>query len=283
LLGQGAYHPSVQRLIGLLIVAATLLGLAAWPLTRADLRLLPVVPALALAAWAVLDGARVGGVGAGPALLLVGVVAVLVVLGRLIASPGSVPLAVAAAGLLAGMAATMSRAGALALVVGLGMLAGLRGLRATAWAAVGPVRRRLTLVLLGGVLLLTGTGPGHATPRWKGQDHGTQLFTYVHNEYLQVTAELGLVGLGLLAILLAAIARLLQVTVTQRSGSGATQGFGFTQVGCTGSGQQVTVLVQAVGAKAFKKGTAAATAEVFGCTNVTCGSETDREVIEIQR
>jgi O-antigen ligase len=367
LLGQGAYYPSVQRLIGLLIVAATLLGLAAWPPTRDDLRLLPVVPALALAAWAVLDGALVGGVGVGPASLVVGVVAVLVVcrrlpsedrqillagvigigllvavigwlgvagrvgawafqaqglwrasstltypnataavlapiglvvLGRRIASPGSVPLAVAAAGLLAGMAATMSRAGVLALMVGLGVLAGLQGLRATAWAAVGPVagalvamlcllpsmtaaspprpalalvglcaglglaalvarvRRWLALVLLGGVLLagiagllagtggvgrsaqsvadaradlaspdrtgalhaalrlvaqqpLTGTGPGHANLRWKGHDHGTQLFTYVHNEYLQVTAELGLVGLVLLAILLAAIAHLL--------------------------------------------------------------------------
>jgi hypothetical protein len=74
-----------------------------------------------------------------------------------------------------------------------------------------------------------------------------------------------------------------QVTVTQRSGSGATQGFGFEQVGCTGSGEQVTVVVQVFGAKAFKKGTAVATAEVFGCNNVTCGSETDTEVIDIQR
>jgi hypothetical protein len=74
-----------------------------------------------------------------------------------------------------------------------------------------------------------------------------------------------------------------QVTVTQRSGSGATQGFGFEQVGCTGAGEQVTVVVQVFGAKAFRKGTAVATAEVFGCNNVTCGSETDTEVIEIQR
>jgi len=74
-----------------------------------------------------------------------------------------------------------------------------------------------------------------------------------------------------------------QVTVTQRSGSGATQGFGFDQVGCTGAGQQVTVVVQVFGAKAFKKGTASAVAEVFGCNNVTCGSETDSEVIEIAR
>jgi hypothetical protein len=369
LLGQGAYYPSMQRPVGLLIAAAALLGLAGRSLTRDDLRLLPVIPALALAAWAVLDGVMVGVADAGvaPALLLVGLVAVLlvcrrlrqedqeillagvigigllvaltgwlgvagragswafqaqglwrasstltypnataavlaavslVVLGRLVATPGSVSLAVAAAGLLAGLAATMSRAGAFGLVVGLVVLAGLGGLRATARAAVGPVagalvamlcllpsmpaasppRPALALVglgvglalaalvarlqrwpayaLLGGVLAagvagllasgggvggaaqtvaqarvnlaspdrtgalhaalrlvaqhpLTGTGPGHADLRWKGHDHGSQLFTYVHNEYLQVAAELGLVGLVLLAILLVAIARLL--------------------------------------------------------------------------
>jgi O-Antigen ligase len=369
LLGQGAYYPSVQRPFGVLIAAATLLGLAGRPLTRDDLALLPVVPALALAIWAVLDGALVGaaGAGVGPALLLMGLVAVLlvcrrlrqedrevllagvvgigllvaltgwlgvagragswafqaqglwrasstltypnaaaavlapislVVLGRLVGTPGSVPLALAAAGLLAGLAATMSRAGALALVVGLVVLAGLRGLGATARAAVGPgagalvammcllpsmpaaglprpapalvglgtglglaalmvrVRRWPALVLPGGVLVaavvgllatgggiggaaqtvaearvnlaspdrtgalhaalrlvaqhpLTGTGPGHADLRWKGHGHGAQLFAYVHNEYLQVAAELGLVGLVLLAVLLVAIARML--------------------------------------------------------------------------
>jgi hypothetical protein len=367
LIGQGAYYPSVQRPVGLLIAAAALLGLVGRPLTRDDLRMVPVVPALALAAWAVLDDALVGGAGIGPALLLVGLVAVLlvcrrlrredrelllagvigigllvaligwlgvafqagswafqaqglwrasstltypnataavlapiglVVLGRLVGTPGSVPMAVAAAGLLTGLAATMSRAGALALVVGLVVLAGLRGLGATARAAVGPVagalvalvcllpsmpaadppRPTLALVglaaglalagvtarfrpgpayvLLGGVLAagvigllvtrggvggavqtvaearanlaspdrtgalqaalrlvaqhpLTGTGPGQADLRWKGHDHGTQLFAYVHNEYLQVTAELGLVGLLQLAILLATMGRLL--------------------------------------------------------------------------
>jgi O-antigen ligase len=216
----------------------------------------------------------------------------------LAATPGSVPLVLAATGLLAGLAATMSRAGALALVVGLVVLAGLLGLGATARATVGPVagalvallgllpsmpatsparpalaliglgaglvlatmvtrvRRWPALVLVGGVLVagaagllasggevggaaqtvaqargnlaspdrsgalhvalrlvaqqpLTGTGPGQADLRWKGHDHGTQLYAYVHNEYLQVTAELGLVGLALLAILLVAIARLL--------------------------------------------------------------------------
>ena len=380
LLGQGAYYPSAQRPFGVLIAAATLLGLAAWPPTRDDLRLLPVVPALALAAWAVLGGALVGfaGAGVGPALLLVGLVAVLlvcrrlrqedreillagvigigllvalagwlgvadragswafqaqglwrasstltypnataavlaaislVVLGRLVGTPGSVPVTLAATGLLAGLAATMSRAGALGLVVGLVVLAGLGGLRASARAAVGPVagalvaltcllpsvpaasppRPALALVGLGAGLVLgalvarlprwpalallgcvlaagvagllatgggvagaaqtvaearvnlaspdrtgalhaalrlvaqhplTGTGPGHADLRWKGHDHGTQLFAYVHNEYLQVAAELGLVGLVLLTVLLVAIARLLwRARATGRPGA----------------------------------------------------------------
>jgi hypothetical protein len=72
------------------------------------------------------------------------------------------------------------------------------------------------------------------------------------------------------------------VRVTQKSGSGVAQGSGSTQVGCTGSGQQITILVQATGAKTFKKGDAVATAEIFGCNNVTCGSETDSEVIQLK-
>jgi hypothetical protein len=149
-----------------------------------------VVAALALAAWAVLDATLLGApaAGAGPALLLLGLVAVLlvcrrlgpedrevlllgvvgvgllvaltgwlgvagrvsswawlgdgiwrasstltypnaaaavlvpvalVVLARLVEVPGSLPLALAATGLLAGAAATLSRAAALALAVGL--------------------------------------------------------------------------------------------------------------------------------------------------------------------
>jgi hypothetical protein len=73
------------------------------------------------------------------------------------------------------------------------------------------------------------------------------------------------------------------VTVTQRSGSGVAQGFGSETVGCTGSGEQVVIRAQSFGAKAFKQGTAVVSAEIFGCNNVTCGSETDSEVIEIQR
>jgi hypothetical protein len=61
LLGQGAYYPSVQRPFGVLLAVAGLLALVERPLTSDDLRLLAVLPALALAAWAVLDSALVPG------------------------------------------------------------------------------------------------------------------------------------------------------------------------------------------------------------------------------
>jgi hypothetical protein len=369
LLGQGGFYTRVRWYLGVLVVAAAALALVAWPPTRDDARLPPVVAALALAAWAVLDGALLGvpAAGAGLALLLLGVVAVLlvcrrlgsedrevlllgivgigllvalagwlgvagrvgswawlgdgiwrasstltypnaaaavlvpvalVVLARLVDAPGSLPLALAATGLLAGAAATLSRAAALALAVGLVVLAGLRGPSATARAALGPcvgavvalaglvpsmpaagpARPALALVglcaglalaavvarlrwwpavtlVLGGALVgclaaaavaggvgdaarlvaetritlaspdrsgavgaafrvaaehpVTGAGPGQADLRSRGTDGGTRIFGYAHNEYAQVAAELGLVGLGLLAVLLVALARLL--------------------------------------------------------------------------
>jgi hypothetical protein len=73
------------------------------------------------------------------------------------------------------------------------------------------------------------------------------------------------------------------VSVSQRSGSGVAEGGAFESVPCSGSGEQVTVTVQATGGKVFKKGTAVVTAEIFGCNEAVCGSETDTEVIEIQR
>jgi O-antigen ligase len=369
LLGQGAYYGSMQRYVGLLVAAAAVLALAGWPPTRSDARLLPVAPALALAAWTVLDAALLGvpGAGVGPALLLLGAVALLLVcrrlgqedrevlcigvtgIGLLVAligwlgvaghigswvwqdphvwrasstlsypnaaaavlvpmtllvlallaeTPQSLPLALTVTGLLAGLGATASRAGALALVVGLLVLGWLLGPRAIARAMVGPCvggllalvclvpsmpvasppRPVLALVglaaglalagtvvrlgrwsavalVLGGALLggltliamtggadnaarvvaqaritlaspdrggalraavgviaehpLVGAGPGQADLQQRGQHGGTRFFEYAHNEYAQVAAELGLVGLVLLGVLLLALARLL--------------------------------------------------------------------------
>src|SRR6266542_3968213 len=223
----------------------------------------------------------------------------LLVLARLVDRPRSLPLALAVTGLLAGLGATASRAGALALAVGLLVLAGLQGPRATARAAVGPCagavlalacllpsmpvasppRLALALVglcagltlaavmarlrwrsavalllagaLAGGLALVAlggrgageairtvaearinlaspdrgaalraalrataehpvvGAGPGLADLRWKEPDGGIHFFAYAHNEYAQLAAQLGLVGLTLLAVLLLAIARVL--------------------------------------------------------------------------
>jgi O-Antigen ligase len=374
LLGQGAYYPSVQRPAGLLLAAATVLALAAWPPTRGDARFL-LVPTLALAAWAVLDAALLSvplGSAVGLVLLLLGVVAVVVVcrrlsledrevlllgvnvigllvalagwlgvagrvgawawegdgiwrasstlsypnataavlvplamlvLARLIEAPRSLLLVLTATGLLAGLGATMSRAGALGFAVGLIALAWLHGPGRTTRAAVGPcvgalvatsclvpsmpaaspprpalalvglftglalaaivarlARWPMVAVVLGALLLggvgaplviggqrpndavgtvaqaritlaspdrstalraalrvtaehpLTGTGPGHADLQWKGPEGVTRFFGYAHNEYVQLAAELGLVGLTLLALLLVALARLLWST-----------------------------------------------------------------------
>jgi O-antigen ligase len=53
---------------------------------------------------------------------------------------------------------------------------------------------------------LTGTGPGRAVLTWV-QDSRRVTSRYAHNEYLQVLAELGFVGLALLIVLLASLAR----------------------------------------------------------------------------
>jgi O-antigen ligase len=55
---------------------------------------------------------------------------------------------------------------------------------------------------------LTGAGPGQATLYWVGPDGRTLTIQYVHNEYLQVLAELGTIGLALLLALLAVMARM---------------------------------------------------------------------------
>src|SRR6266508_466964 len=328
LFGQGAYYAPVQRSVGALVAAATVLALAAWPPTRSDVRLLPVAPAVALAAWAALDAALHGvpAASVGLALLLLAVVAVLLVCRRIGREDREVLfIGVTGIGLvvaLAGWLGVAGRVGAWAFQaqgvwrassllsypnataavlapVALLVLAGLQGPRATARAAVGPCagavlalacllpsmpvasppRLALALVglcagltlaavmarlrwrsavalllagaLAGGLALVAlggrgageairtvaearinlaspdrgaalraalrataehpvvGAGPGLADLRWKEPDGGIHFFAYAHNEYAQLAAQLGLVGLTLLAVLLLAIARVL--------------------------------------------------------------------------
>jgi O-antigen ligase len=53
---------------------------------------------------------------------------------------------------------------------------------------------------------LTGTGPNRAVLTWV-QNNRRVTSRYTHNEYLQVLAELGFVGLALLVVLFASLAR----------------------------------------------------------------------------
>jgi O-antigen ligase len=55
---------------------------------------------------------------------------------------------------------------------------------------------------------LTGAGPGRAALFWADADGRTLTVRYVHNEYLQVLAELGAVGLALLLAFLVVVARM---------------------------------------------------------------------------
>ena len=386
LVGQGAYYGTGQRLVGLLVAGAVLLALVAWPPATDDLWRLPVLPALALGGWALVDpvvlGVPVAG-GFGLVLLLGGVVGTLlvcrrlkredrqlvlagvvavgmvvalsgwvgvawrvgslawlgdgiwrasatltypnaaaavlapmalVILARLDRSPPPLPLVVTATGLLAGLAATMSRAGAVAFVAGLVVLIWLRGPRATLRAVAGPCAGAMValaglvpsmpaaaaarpvvavaglaaglavavliasplrphpegepsthsaglarvgvalavaavVAVLAGLIALgaggtpatfravgehrvslaspdrtgalraawevvaghplTGAGPGQTRLRWEGPDGAARFYAYAHNEYAQVAADLGLVGLALLAVLLAAVGWLL--------------------------------------------------------------------------
>lgn len=370
LLRQGAYFAPGQWAMGLIVAGALALALSACPLSGADLRLPPVPFMFGLAGWAVLVAAVHGSPtdGLPPALLAIGIVAVLVVCRRvdvadretlligivtaalvvsatgwlglafrltawrweaqgvwrasstltypnamaavlvpvalvvlalLTRRPRSLPLGLAATGLLIGAGATLSRAGLLALAAGVVVLVAALGARTVAKAAIGPAvgaavalgalvpslpaagaaspglatvgllaglaigsgfpflasREAVGVVsgvwLLGALALialgpsrfaeaaadvanarftlasadrfhgaraalrtfadhpLTGAGPGLAELRWTRRDGVQATLRYAHNEYAQVAAELGLVGVTLLVGALVALAWLL--------------------------------------------------------------------------
>jgi hypothetical protein len=139
------------------------------------------------------------------------------------------------------------------------------------------VATAVVAILLGGLLALTATS-GPAVAFFSG---GLFLDVQVESP-AHLVARGAAVDVPLEVTCNATGTAFVEVSVTQKSGSGVAQGFGSTQVGCTGSGQQIVVRVRASG-KVFKQGTAVASAEIFGCRDVTCGSETDSEVIQIQR
>ena len=218
----------------------------------------------------------------------------LLALAQRVARPRSQPLILAGCLLLVGVGATLSRGGAVALTIGLAVLAWLLGpvrlLRAVGPCGLGAtiallglapsmpagrppqttlavsalligllvaagmtiLSRRAVIVVVLGLAVMTavllprvlagapsaildsrvsiassdrvqatqaalqlvqrrpwaGAGPGQATLYWIGPDGRTLTIQYIHNEYLQMLAELGAIGLALLLALLAGVARM---------------------------------------------------------------------------
>ena len=73
------------------------------------------------------------------------------------------------------------------------------------------------------------------------------------------------------------------VGVTERVGSQTATGSGSVQAACNGGHQRLLIRVTAASGKAFAKGTAVANANIFGCNNTTCGSESSSATIQIQK
>jgi hypothetical protein len=71
--------------------------------------------------------------------------------------------------------------------------------------------------------------------------------------------------------------------VTERVGSETAVGSSYARVACTGGHQRILIRVPANSGKAFAKGTAVATANIWGCTRTFCGDETNSVTIQIKR
>jgi hypothetical protein len=168
------------------------------------------------------------------AVLAPGIGAAVALAGLLPSVPASSPARPGWAGLalllglaLAAAIARMTRraaagtAGLLAAVTATVVLGGPASLTAAAQAVTGSrvtlassdrVEANRAAVRLISTSPLTGSGPGQAHLQWTDLDVAERVIRYAHNEYLQLTAELGLIGAALLAVLLATIARLLLTT-----------------------------------------------------------------------
>ncbi|MDQ4068508.1 MAG: O-antigen ligase family protein, partial [Actinomycetota bacterium] len=204
-------------------------------------------PVSSVASWALLVGVGATLSRAGVLALTVGLVALAVLLrpagalrvvlgpaaGALVAVAGLLPsvpaessprplLAVVA--LLAGLAVVVGmatvRVPRAVILLAVTLVVGAVGVAAVGTDAVGSIReKRLVLTssdrareLIAALDVardhpVAGVGPGRAPLEWTGPDGRPLRARYAHNEYVQVLAELGVVGLGLLLVALSAAAR----------------------------------------------------------------------------
>jgi hypothetical protein len=75
----------------------------------------------------------------------------------------------------------------------------------------------------------------------------------------------------------------LNVSVTEKVGSGVAEGGGFLDsLVCTGEIQTATITIPTSSGKAFIKGTGFSNGEIFGCSSF-CGEQTNSATIAIQK
>lgn len=71
--------------------------------------------------------------------------------------------------------------------------------------------------------------------------------------------------------------------VSERVGSRIATGYGYSEVACTGTTQRVSIRVMASSEKAFTRGSALVTANLFGCNETVCGNESSSVTIKITK
>ncbi|MDQ1743936.1 MAG: hypothetical protein QOE23_2275 [Pseudonocardiales bacterium] len=73
------------------------------------------------------------------------------------------------------------------------------------------------------------------------------------------------------------------VRLTERVGSQTAVGGSYAQVACTGGHQRILVRVPASSGKAFAKGSAVASVDIYGCNRFPCGEEHSSVTIQITK
>jgi hypothetical protein len=143
-------------------------------------------------------------------------------------------------------------------------------------------RKRITATAMAGVAIATGIAIAATGPA------GTAVAFFSPPLLLEIhvvsPAKLVAKGAGVdvtLQVQCAGTRRAsVDVSLTERFGKEIANGFGFTEVGCTGS-QETIVLRLLAQSVPFKRGSAIAQADIFGCTRRFCGDQTDSEIIKL--